>query len=111
MARRVGTGASGTRLLAVELLHAVAMGLDLRETKGAWPEPFKTLDQTLPGELPDAVVAAIRIGFRRLSPDAQRALAVAAVVGGRVARERLWDGAGPPAARRSPAPVARPCVR
>ena len=94
VARRVGTDSAGIPLLAVELLHAVAMGLDLRETKGAWPEPFKTLDQTLPGELPDAVVAAIRIGFRRLSPDAQRALAVAAVVGGRVSRERLGSGAG-----------------
>src|SRR5439155_483865 len=66
LARRVGTDSAGIPLLAVELLHAVAMGLDLRETRGAWPEPFKTLDQTLPGELPDAVVAAIRIGFRRL---------------------------------------------
>src|SRR5712691_5333850 len=94
VARRVATDSAGIPLLAVELLHAVAMGLDLRETKGAWPEPFKTLDQTLPGELPDAVVAAIRIGFRRLSPDAQRALAVAAVVGGRVSRETLGSGSG-----------------
>src|SRR3989454_9013952 len=94
VARRVGTDSAGIPLLAVELLHAVAMGLDLRETTGAWPEPFKTLDQTLPGELPDAVVAAIRIGFRRLSPDAQRALAVAAVVGGRVSRETLGSGSG-----------------
>ena len=94
LARRVGTDSAGIPLLAVELLHAVAMGLDLRETKGAWPEPFKTLDQTLPGELPDAVVAAIRIGFRRLTPEAQRALAVAAVVGGRVSRETLGRGAG-----------------
>src|SRR5439155_693014 len=94
LARRVGTDSAGIPLLAVELLHAVAMGLDLRETKGAWPEPFKTLDQTLPGELPDAVVAAIRIGFRRLTPEAQRALAVAAVVGGRVSRGTLGRGAG-----------------
>ncbi len=94
VARRVATDSAGIPLLAVELFHAVAMGLDLRETTGAWPEPFKTLDQTLPGELPDAVVAAIRIGFRRLSPDAQRALAVAAVVGGRVSRETLGSGSG-----------------
>jgi len=94
VARRVATDSAGIPLLAVELLHAVAMGLDLRDTKGAWPEPFKTLDQTLPGELPDAVVAAIRIGFRRLSPDAQRALAAAAVVGGRVSRETLGSGSG-----------------
>src|SRR3989442_811550 len=96
LARRVGTDSAGIPLLAVELLHAVAMGLDLRETKGAWPEPFKTLDQTLPSELPDAVVAAIRIGFRRLTPEAQRALAVAAVVGGRGSRGTLGSGAGVP---------------
>jgi hypothetical protein len=41
---------------------------------------LRTLDQTLPGDLPDAVVAAIRIGFRRLSPSAQRVLAAAAVI-------------------------------
>jgi len=62
-------------LLAVELLRAVALGLDLGTIHEAWPEPLRTLDQTLPGELPDAVVAAIRIGFRRLSPSAQRILA------------------------------------
>src|SRR5207245_9286538 len=73
---------------------AVALGLHRAGTKGAWPEPFKTLDQTLPGELPDAVVAAIRIAFRRLTPKAQRALTVAAVVGGRVSRETLGRGAG-----------------
>jgi DNA-binding SARP family transcriptional activator len=90
--RRVATDSAGIPLLAVELFHAVAMGLDLRETKGAWPEPFKTLDQTLPGDLPDAVVAAIRIRFRRLSGEAQRVLAAAAVVGGRVPRELLARG-------------------
>lgn len=92
--RRVATDSAGIPLLAVELLHAVAVGLDLRESRGAWPEPFRTLDQTLPGDLPDAVVAAIRIGFRRLSPSAQRALAAAAVLGGRVAPARLARASG-----------------
>ncbi len=92
--RRVATDSAGIPLLAVELLHAVAMGLDLRAVKGAWPEPLKTLDQTLPGELPDAVVAAIRIGYRRLSPDAQKILEVAAVLGGRLSRETLARGSG-----------------
>src|SRR2546422_913909 len=92
--RRVATDSAGIPLLAVELLRAVAAGLDLRDSPGAWPEPFRTLDQTLPGDLPDAVVAAIRIGFRRLSPGAQRVLAVAAVLGGRVARPRLERGSG-----------------
>jgi DNA-binding SARP family transcriptional activator len=87
--RRVATDSAGLPLLAVELLRAVALGLDLRGTPGAWPEPLKTLDQTLPGDLPDTVSAAIRVGFRRLSPPAQRALSVAAVLGDRVPLERL----------------------
>ena len=79
--RRVATDSAGVPLLAVELLHAVALGLDLGTISGAWPEPLRTLDQSLPGDLPDAVVAAIRIAFRRLSPTAQQVLAAAAVVG------------------------------
>jgi DNA-binding SARP family transcriptional activator len=78
--RRVATDSAGMPLLAVEMLRAVALGLDLGTISEAWPEPLRTLDQTLPGELPDAVVAAIRIGFRRLSPTAQRVLAAASVL-------------------------------
>jgi DNA-binding SARP family transcriptional activator len=83
VARRVATDSAGLPLLAVELLHAVALGLDLHTAGGAWPEPLKTLDQTLPGELPDAVAAAVRVGYRRLSHDAQAALAAASVLGDR----------------------------
>lgn len=79
--RRVATDSAGVPLLAVELLHAVALGLDLGTISGAWPEPLRTLDQSLPGDLPDAVVAAIRIAYRRLSPAAQQVLAAAAVLG------------------------------
>ncbi len=82
--RRIATDSAGLPLLAVELLHAVALGLDLGATGGAWPEPLRTLDQTLPAELPDAVAAAVRVGFRRLSRDAQTVLAAASVLGDRV---------------------------
>jgi len=92
--RRVATDSAGIPLLAVELLRAVAVGLDLRDSHGAWPEPFRTLDQTLPGDLPDAVVAAIRMGFRRFTTDAQRVLQVAAVLGGRISAARLARGSG-----------------
>ncbi|UCC73822.1 MAG: AAA family ATPase [Gemmatimonadota bacterium] len=84
VARRVATDSAGLPLLAVELLHAVALGLDLGLATGAWPEPLRTLDQTLPGELPDAVAAAVRVGFRRLSHNAQTTLAAASVLGDRV---------------------------
>jgi DNA-binding SARP family transcriptional activator len=81
--RRVSTDSAGIPFLIVELLRAVAHGLDLGRIAGTWPEPFKTLDQTMPGELPDAVVAAFRVTYRRLSPRAQSVLAAAAVIGNR----------------------------
>jgi DNA-binding SARP family transcriptional activator len=79
LARRIAADSAGLPLLAVELLHAVALGLDLHGTPRAWPEPERTMDQTLPGAVPETIVAAIRIGYRRLSKDAQLALAAAAV--------------------------------
>jgi predicted ATPase len=87
--RRAGTDSAGVPLLAVELLRAVALGLDLGAVAGAWPEPQKTLDQSLPGDLPDAVAAAIRIGFRRLTAEAQRALTAASVLGDRAPPARI----------------------
>jgi hypothetical protein len=81
-------------LLAVELLHAVALGMDLGTIQGAWPEPFKTLDQTLPGDLPDGVVAAIRVGYRRLSEPAQRTMAAIAVLGEPVLEDRVAAATG-----------------
>jgi predicted ATPase len=92
--RRVATDSAGLPLLAVELLHAVALGLELGKMAGAWPEPLRTLDQTLPGGFPDAVVGAIRVNYRRLSSDAQTVLAAAAVLGGRVPAERLRRATG-----------------
>ena len=67
LARRLAADSAGLPLLAVELLHAVALGLDLHGTPRAWPEPQRTFDQTLPGDLPETVVAAIRIGLDRKS--------------------------------------------
>jgi DNA-binding SARP family transcriptional activator len=94
LGRRVATDSAGLPLLAFELLHAVRLGLDLQNSPGAWPEPLHTLDQSLPSGLPDAVVAAIRINFRRLGANAQRALIAVAVVGGRVPADAIGRGAG-----------------
>ena len=68
------------------------MGLDLRGDASAWPDPYKTLDQTLPGDLPDTVLAAIRVDFRRLTPPAQRALSAAAVAGRSGLTSGCWPG-------------------
>ncbi|HET8621989.1 MAG TPA: AAA family ATPase [Gemmatimonadales bacterium] len=97
LARRLGRDSAGLPLLAVELVHAVAQGLDLGAVEGAWPNPLRTLTETLPGDLPDAVRAAVRVGFRRLSPDAQRVLTALSVLEDRVARDRLARAADLPA--------------
>ena len=94
IARRVATDSAGLPLLAVELFHAVALGLDLHRTAGAWPAEHHTLDASLPGDLPDAVVAAMRIGYRRLGKDAQTALAAASVLGERVDEKTLAKATG-----------------
>jgi hypothetical protein len=78
--RRVTTDSAGIPLLAVELLHAVTLGHEPEAEGTTWPAPFRTLSQTLPGELPDSVVAAIRVGFRGLSRGAQQVLATLAML-------------------------------
>jgi DNA-binding SARP family transcriptional activator len=96
VARRVATDSAGLPLLAVELFHAVTLGLDLERTPlaAAWPRTHETLDQTLPGDLPEAVVGAVRVGFRRLSAGAQLVLAAAAVLAPRVAAPALGRATG-----------------
>jgi DNA-binding SARP family transcriptional activator len=89
LARRVLADSAGLPLFIVELLHAVAAGLDLGAVADGWPAPFRTLDHTRPGDLPDAIVAAIRVGFRRLSSGAQRALTIAAVLRERVTADQV----------------------
>jgi len=94
LTRRVSTDSAGLPLLVVELLSAVAAGLDLDKVRGAWPEPLQTLDQSLPGDLPEGIVAALRVGFRRLSPGAQLVLKAVAVLEGPVAATRLARATG-----------------
>ncbi len=101
--RRVAADSAGLPLLAVELLHAIALGLELRDESSAWPAPFHTLDETLPGDLPDAIVAAIRVGFRGLSADAQQVLAAGSVLGDRFTSDRVTRAAELDAARIAPA--------
>lgn len=82
----------------MELVCAVAQGLDLGAVDGVWPNAMRTLTETLPGDLPDAVRAAVRVGYRRLSSEAQRALAALAVLEDRVGAERVGLAADLPAA-------------
>jgi len=80
IARRIEVDSAGLPLLALELLTAVRLGFELDEVGGVWPQPFQTMEQTYPSDLPDSVVAAIRIGYRRLGRPAQALLAAASVL-------------------------------
>lgn len=93
LARRVAADSAGVPLLAIEILHAASSGYDLFQESGAWPAPYHTLTQTMPGDLPDSVVAAVRIGYRRLTAGAQQALAAAAALGGRRPAEQIGRAA------------------
>lgn len=94
--RRLVTDSAGLPLLAVEILHAVSLGLDLRDQTSAWPEQFRTLDETLPGDLPDAIRAAVRMGYRRLAEESQIVLAAIAVMGERSTTDEIAAATGLP---------------
>ena len=83
LVRRLQVDSAGVPLLAHEILQAVRLGLELEDEEGAWPHPDRTLDETMPGELPDSVVAAVRVGFRELTPPARDVLTAASVLGER----------------------------
>ena len=89
LTRRIAADSAGLPLLAVEICHAMAQGFDLESTNGAWPHPLRTLDSTFPGDLPDTIVASIRVGFRCLTRPAQQALVATAILGERVAATRI----------------------
>jgi predicted ATPase len=92
--RRILADSAGIPLLVAALLQAVVAGLALADSTDVWPMPTRTFKDTLPGQLPDNVVAAIRVNFRRLSSNAQTVLVVAAVLGGRVDGATLGRAAG-----------------
>jgi len=95
LARRLLVDAAGVPLLAVEICRAVAQGMDLERMSGAWPRPLHTLDHTMPGDLPETIVGALRVGFSCLSPSAAGALKAAAVLGEseRIPAARIGQGA------------------
>ncbi len=84
LARRVLAETAGNPFLAVEFVKAVTGGLSMGEPSASavWPAESRTLDQTMPGDLPETVAAALRLRFRALSEPAQAILCTVAVVGG-----------------------------
>ncbi len=94
VSRRIAADSAGIPLLAVEICHAITHGLDVDSKSGVWPRPLKTLDDTRPGDLPETIVGAIRVGFNALSPSAAAVLKAAAVLGDRVSAKRIGRAAG-----------------
>src|SRR5439155_3096026 len=59
LARRLERDTAGIPLLAVAMVEAVGDGFKLAADGPAWPAPKRTLVDTLPADLPPAVVGAI----------------------------------------------------
>src|SRR5437667_153847 len=94
LARRVERDTAGIPLLAVAMLEALAAGYRLSPDATAWPSAARTLIDSLPGDLPPAVVGAVCLRFRNLPAIAQRVLGAAAALGGRVDAGRLARATG-----------------
>jgi DNA-binding SARP family transcriptional activator len=99
--RRVMADTAGNPFLAVEFVRAVRAGLSVKDQRDSlvWPDRSRTLDQTIPGELPAAVAAALRMRFKDLTQDGQAMLRAIAVVGGAEPLELLARAADLPEKR------------
>lgn len=97
LARRVMADTAGNPFLVAELMLALRAGLNVSPGEGpAWPAARRTLDDTLPSQLPPAVAAALRLRYRALGTPAQRVLAALAVLGGRTPAATLARAAEVP---------------
>lgn len=92
--RRVERDSAGVALLATAMLEAVALGFRLSPDAPAWPGERHTLVDTLPGDLPPAVVGAVCLRYRQIPELAQTVLAAAAALGERFTPADLVRAAG-----------------
>lgn len=94
LARRLERDSAGIPLLAVAMLEAVASGFRLAPEAPAWPTPKRTLVDSLPSDLPPAVVAVVCQRFRQLATPARQVLGAAAALGERVDAAALSRATG-----------------
>jgi len=92
--RRVERDSAGVALLATAMLEAVALGYRMSPDAPAWPGARQTLVDTLPGDLPPAVIGAVCLRFRQIAEPAQSVLAAAAALGERVTAGDLARATG-----------------
>jgi DNA-binding SARP family transcriptional activator len=89
LTRRIMAESAGLPAIAVGVLEAVVQGLSLGELGTTWPARDRTLDATLPGQIPDALTAAIRMRFHQLGPTERHLLTLVAVGSAAIGAERL----------------------
>ncbi|MGH7538415.1 MAG: hypothetical protein ACREMF_07260, partial [Gemmatimonadales bacterium] len=94
LVRRLERDSAGVPLLAAAVLEAVADGFRLSPDAPAWPGERRTLVDTLPGDLPPAVIGAVCMRFRQLPDLVRRVLAAAAALGERLAADALGRATG-----------------
>jgi DNA-binding SARP family transcriptional activator len=94
LVRRLERDTAGVPLLAAAMLEAIVDGFRLTAEAPAWPSERRTLVDTLPGDLPPAVVGAICLEFNRLPAAVQEVLAAAAALGDRVGAATLARATG-----------------
>ncbi|MGH7613234.1 MAG: AAA family ATPase [Gemmatimonadales bacterium] len=92
--RRIERDTAGVPLLVTAVLEAVADGLRLSPEAPAWPTQRRTLVDTLPGDLPPAVVGAVCLRFRQLPDDTQPILAAAAALDAPLTADTLGRATG-----------------
>lgn len=92
--RRIERDTAGVPLLVTAVLEAVADGFRLSPDAPAWPSERRTLVDTLPGDLPPAVVGAVCLRFRQLPDDTQPILAAAAALEVRLTADTLVRATG-----------------
>ena len=71
------------------VLESVAGGHKLAPEAPAWPSPKRTLVDSLPNDLPPAVVGVVCMRFRQLPAAAQQVLGAAGALGERVDTAQL----------------------
>jgi hypothetical protein len=96
IARRLERDTAGVPLLATAVLDAVADGFRLSPDSPAWPSERRTLVDTLPGDLPPAVIGAVCLRFRQLPDGVQRVLGAAAALDERMFAPALVRATGLP---------------
>jgi DNA-binding SARP family transcriptional activator len=94
LVRRLERDSAGVPLLASAVLEAIVDGLRVSADAPAWPSERRTLVDSLPGDLPPAVVGAICLEFKRLPETEQEVLAAAAALGDRVSAATLARATG-----------------